>query len=340
MPPLIVLLSSPPPRPTTNPYNVMLARHLEEQTDVDLRYFSWRQALRGGFDVFHAHWPEILVDGRTPLRKLTRQVLSLTFFTLLWARRTAVVRTVHNVALPEGISRREVALLRMFERITTLRITLNPTTPTPPHAPVVLIPHGHYRDWYAARARRSAVPDQLAYVGNVRRYKSLDVLLDAFAQTRGSADSLRLTVSGNPTSDGQGAAVLAAAADDDRITCTLRFLDDDEFVAAITAAELVVLPYREMHNSGGVLAALSLDRPVLVPDNEVNRLLADEAGADWVLMFAPPLRGSDLVSAVARARRRRPGRPDLSAREWGPTVRAHVAAYRQAVRLRRGRDVT
>ena len=37
----------------------------------------------------------------------------------------------------------------------------------------------------------------------------------------------------------------------------------------------MVLPYRQMHNSGAVLAALSLDRPVLVPATDQRGLGAE-----------------------------------------------------------------
>ena len=335
--PLVVLQSSPRPRATTNPYNVMLGRLLEQDAEVELRYFAWRTAIFGRYDVFHAHWPEILVDGHSPAKKLARQGLALIFFTLLRVRRVAVVRTVHNVELPSGISGREVALLHLFDRATTLRITLNPTTPVPDGRPSVVIPHGHYRDWFAPFAPSAPVPGRLAYVGNVRRYKSLDVLFEAFAETHEAGSGLTLTVAGNPTSEDQAQLVRDAAALDQRICVTLRFLTDEELVASVTLSEVVVLPYRHMHNSGGALAALSLDRVVLVPDNEVNALLAEEVGGQWVQRFTPPLRGADLLAALRVARGVEPGvRPDLSGRDWAGGIRAHVAAYRLAYRLRRG----
>jgi beta-1,4-mannosyltransferase len=63
---LTVLQGFPVPRPTTNPYLVMLAQSLREQPGVTVLPFSWRTALVGRFDVYHSHWPEILVGGRTP----------------------------------------------------------------------------------------------------------------------------------------------------------------------------------------------------------------------------------------------------------------------------------
>jgi beta-1,4-mannosyltransferase len=102
-------------------------------------------------------------------------------------------------------------------------------------------------------------------------------------------------------------------------------------VRIVTEAEMVVLPYRHMHNSGTVLYALSLGRPVLVPDNEINRALSDEVGPGWVHRFSDTLTGSSLAAAIVALRSAPPvGRPDLSAREWPAGGVGHLEAYRLA----------
>jgi glycosyltransferase involved in cell wall biosynthesis len=236
---------------------------------------------------------------------------------------------VHNLELPEGLSRREVVLLRWAERWTTLRIRINETTELDDSTPVETIVHGHYRDWYAPHPRRERCPGRLAFVGQVRRYKGVDRLVEAFGETTDAGLSLR--IAGRPTSEGLADQLRAAAAADPRIGLSLTYVPDSGLVAEVSEAELVVLPYREMHNSGGALAALSLDTPVLVPDNAVNRRLAEEVGPGWVHTFVPPLTGDDLTGALERQRGTPPAAlPDLSRREWDDAGRAHVAAYRRA----------
>ena len=105
----------------------------------------------------------------------------------------------------------------------------------------------------------------------------------------------------------------------------------------MSESELVVLPYRHMHNSGAALTALSLSRPVLVPDNAVNRDLAAEVGPGWVITFEGDLDADDLRRALEEARRPdRADAPDLSRRDWALAAPAHLAAYRRAVEIRRG----
>lgn len=343
---LIVQQSFPEPRPTTNPYLVMLRDAIGDQPGVELRTFSWRGALTRRYDVFHVHWPEILVSGHSPLKKLARQGLTLALVGKLAVTRTPIVRTVHNLDLPDGISRRERWLLRLIDRRTTLRIRLNPLTPLPVGAACETIVHGHYRGWFERYPRASRIQGRLAYVGLIRRYKGVDALITAFRSAFGSGVGVggggpaeaqaSLTVGGKPSSDELVGQLRALAAGDDRIALHFAFLSDAELVDAVTRSELVVLPYREMHNSGGALSALSLDRPVLVPDNEVNAMLAAEVGEDWVLRYEGELSATDLEEARALAGRLTPDdRPDLSRRDWDDAGRAHVAAYRRAIALLR-----
>jgi beta-1,4-mannosyltransferase len=334
---LVVLQSFPRPRPTTNPYLVMLGRSLAELPDVRVLTFSWRRALGGGYSVFHVHWPEILVSGTSPLKKAVRQLLFAVLLLRLRITRTPLVRTMHNLELPSGISRREVALLRWAERWTTLRIRLNDETPVPDGVLSETVVHGHYRDWFAAHPRATAEPGRLAFVGQLRRYKGVDRLIDAFGATAGRTQGrLALRVAGNPSSAQLGDELRSAAAADPRVSVSLGFLTDADLVAEVTAAEIVVLPYREMHNSGGALAALSLDRPVLVPDNAVNEKLADEVGDGWVHRYPGELTADHLLDAVAVVRAGRPvAAPRLHRRDWDRVGEAHASAYRRAIRALR-----
>ena len=338
--PLVVQQSFPTPRPTTNPYITMLANSLDGVPDLRVRTFTWPRALVGRFDVFHTHWPENLVTGRTAPTAAIRQALFLLLLLRLRMTRTPLVRTAHNVQLPRDLTRRQSWLLRLAERRTTLRIVLNPFTPLPPHAPRELIPHGHYRDWFAGRSRRRAEAGRVLFFGLVRGYKGVDTLVTAFRDALPGDEAATLRVAGRATSDAMAQRLRELAAADRRVSLRLAHLSDDELVDEVGRAELVVLPYPDMHNSGSVLAALSLDRPVLVPDNEVNRWLATEVGPGWVHTFAGTIAGSDIDAAVAAVRRRgeQGGSPDLDGRGWSGTGAAHLRAYRRAIRCARGEE--
>ncbi|PZS25521.1 MAG: glycosyl transferase [Pseudonocardiales bacterium] len=333
--PVTVLQSFPEPRPTTNPYLVMLAAALRAHPGVTVVNFSWRTALLRRYDVFHVHWPEILVDGRSSIKKLVRQALTFCLIVRLWLTRTAIVRTVHNVRLPQGISWREKVLLQLLERRTTLRIRLSAATELRSALPVATILLGHYRDWYAAHPAKRPVRSQFGFTGLIRRYKGVERLIHEFRAI--DLDDATLLVGGQPTTPALADEVRQAAAGDARITLRLSFLSDREYVDTVTSSELVVLPYRFMHNSSALITALSLGRPVLVPDNVVNRDLSTEVGPGWIIRYPGELTAADLSRALHEVRLvpdRAP--PDLSRRGWERTGTEHVAAYRRAIRMRRG----
>lgn len=326
-----VLVSNREPRSTTNPYITMLTTALRRTPGVEVATFSYPTALFGRYDVVHLHWPETILGqgGRRFSGRLARWVLTALLLIRLTIARTPVVRTMHNVEHPADVSGAQRLLLRWFDRLTAHHIVLNDRTECA--APRTTIPHGHYRDWYTG-PRSPVAPGRLQYVGLVRRYKGVEGLVEAFRSV--TDDSLTLGIAGAASSRELAATITTLADGDPRVALRFGYLSDDELVDAVTAAELVVLPYRFMHNSGTVLAALSLDRPVLVPDTPVNADLAAEAGPGWIHTFTGDLTGGAIVAALSAAREPRTACPDLSAREWDDAGQAHLAVYRAALSRR------
>lgn len=333
-PVLRVMQSLGTPRPTTNPYNKMLDEALGRTDGIEHLRFTWAGALFGRYDAFHWHWPEVKLHGSTWWKSVVLSMLTiLLFLRHALSRRIAVVRTVHNIELPDDNAAR-LWILRRIDAHTDYRIVLNTTTALPEGTPHSLILHGHYRDWYAPYPHAERVPGRLSTFGGIRRYKGMETFIDAYRTAVELEPTLTIRGGGRPTTPELGAELSARAADLPGVTLHLDFLSDAELVEVVTSAELTVLAYRFMHNSGSVLAALSLDRPVLVPRNAANAALAAEVGAEWVIMYDDELDGAQLLEAW-RAAARLQGRPDLSSREWGDAGSAHAAAFREAVRVKR-----
>lgn len=326
-----VLLSFKEPHSKSNPYITQLRDSLAATSGAEPICFTWRTALTGQFDVFHAHWPESLIEQRGLLNTLGRRVLYATFLARLILLRVPVVRTVHNLTLPSGISRLDRLLLKATERLTVVRITLNPFTPVPSGSTSVLIEHGHYRDWFASYPRPESVPGRVTFFGKVRRYKNVEGLLRAF-RTLPSAGAESLHVVGTPSTPELADTLREIVDGDSRVDLAFRYVDDAELVREVSEACIVVLPYPEMHNSGSVLAALSLDRTVLVPDNDFNRALAEEVGPGWVIRYQDEISSVELLRALDQVERLgRSERPDLSRRDWVEAGQRHLDAYHRAL---------
>lgn len=340
---IVVLQSVPTIKPTTNPYNVLLVRALEDIEGIDVRMFGWREALFRHQDVFHAHWPEALISRRGFAKTMIRRAL-FGILLIKWKMAgTTVVRTVHNIGLPSDISVVERLLLIGLERMTIGRIVLNPFTQMDPtRGPVQIVPHGNYVPWFERYEIPSPQPGRIAFFGAIRRYKGVETLVHEFRGVR--RNDLTLVVAGRPSSSVLIDDLTAAAAGDPRISIDFHFLDTAALVRHVGMAELIVLPHTDMHNSGSAIAALSLNRPVLMQNNEVNRWLRSEVGAGWIYLYDGQITADVLSLAVDGLRQHPPeGVPNLSARDWETAAMRHVTLYRESIiaaRTRPGRAHT
>lgn len=329
-----VMQSFGAPLPTTNPYIKMLDEALAKTEGLEHLRFSWKTALFGRYDAFQWHWPEARLQGTNRWKSAGKfALMALLSFRHSLSRKIAVVRTVHNLELPDDTPAR-VWLLRRIERQSDYRIVLNTTTPLPEGSPHSVILHGHYRDWYSRYPHTPRTPGRLGTFGGVRRYKGVNSLVDAYADAATIEPGISLCIGGKPSTPDLASDLRGRAAGLPGVSLQLEFLSDAELVELATASELIVLAYRFMHNSGSVLAALSLDRPVLVPRNEPNESLAAEVGAEWVLMYDEELDGAALAKAWRDASTVT-GSPDLSRRDWTDAGAAHLESFRRAVNVKR-----
>lgn len=173
-------------------------------------------------------------------------------------------------------------------------------------AGVAVIPHGHYLDSYpntigrsSARARLGLPDTAFVYLslGLVRPYKGLEELIPAF---RGLVDEdLRLVIAGRPRPAAYGERLAALAAGDRRIRFEPRFVPADEVQVYMVAADICVLPYRQITTSGAALLALSFGLPVLAPAIGAFPLLL--AGSRGILY--DPAQENGLRRALEAARK-------------------------------------
>lgn len=325
-----VLESFPEPRPTTNPYLVQLVRSLDSSERLIVRRFSWKEALTGDYDVLHLHWPDALLAGRNRLSRFLKLLAVVVLMIRLSIRRTPIVRTVHN-ARPHESTLRARWVERLAGRRTRVRIHLNDTEAR--LAGDIVIPHGDYRAWYSQLPRESVRDDTISYVGLIRPYKGVEDLIAAFRSLGESGTEMMLEIAGAPRTTALAEALTELIGDAPNIRTTFAFLPDDAFVRQVTSSRLVVLPYREMSNSGVALAVLSLDRPILVPRSAHTLALQREVGARWVALFDAPLTAPQLGAALESVHPPVVGEVvAFTSRDWGEVAQRHVDAFETALR--------
>lgn len=324
---LRVMHVSPPFGDTTSYVNLITGP--QEQAAIHTT-LDWKRAFRLDVDVLHVHWPERLVRAHTPLRRFAKRVAARLLLIRLRRARVPVVRTLHNITPHERGPRGERGLLELIDSETAAFIALNRWTPVPHGHEATVIPHPHYADHYVHSAKRQPISGRILYFGLIRDYKGLDVLIDAFSNLDDPEAMLRIV--GSPTPRWREIiddATLKSA----RISARLDYVPDADLIAEIESASLVVFPYRSMHNSGAAIAALSLGRPILIPDNPVNRDLADEVGERWVRTFTGKPRADDLRQGLDDASEllRNQEQPDLSSRTPSESSASHLSVYAAAI---------
>ena len=128
---------------------------------------------------------------------------------------------------------------------------------------VHVIPHGVFEHLAnGAQSDGASVPQTdkpvVLCFGLMRPYKGIDVLLEAW----GEVDDAELWIAGMPRMDISPLAAAAPA----NVRFFPRFITDDELPAYFRRADLVVLPYREIDQSGVLFTALAFGKPLLLSD--------------------------------------------------------------------------
>ena len=129
-----------------------------------------------------------------------------------------------------------------------------------------VIPHGAF-DYLTRQQDEAPLPGELREVqgpviltfGLVRPYKGTDVLLEAFRQVEGA----ELWVVGMPRMPMEELHELGRQAPG-RVRFVDRFVSDPEIPAFMRRADLVVLPYRNIEQSGVLYTALAFGRPLVL----------------------------------------------------------------------------
>ncbi|HEY5053435.1 MAG TPA: glycosyltransferase family 4 protein [Solirubrobacterales bacterium] len=184
-------------------------------------------------------------------------------------------------------------------------------------ARVRVIPHGAF-DYLTRLAEEKPLPVELEgaegpvilFFGLLRPYKGLDTLLQAFREVEGA----ELWIVGNPRMDVEPLRRPAAEAPG-RVRFLTRFVEDAEIPAIFRRADVLVLPYRDIEQSGVLYTGLAFGKPMVLTDVGGFPELGEQGIARVVQREDPAALGAALGTLVT----------DVGAREQLATA-ARVAA--------------
>jgi glycosyltransferase involved in cell wall biosynthesis len=246
-------------------------------------------------EVIHVHWTEPYVAGRGGFSRIKAQRM-LVELRLAHAAGIGIVWTAHDLfrhdhaADPRernfmrslfGLSDVVIVHCSSAEQALAEALSIDPRE----RAKLRVIPHGHYAGAYPDSITRAEARQRLglpldarvlSFVGWVRPYKGVAELLKAFATI--PEPSARLVIAGRALDDAYVRQVQRAAASDERVSLTLRFVEDAELQVYLRAADAVAAPFLEVFTSGSVLLAMSFGRAVIAPRRGCVVDTLDDAG--------------------------------------------------------------
>lgn len=237
--------------------------------------------------------------------------------------KTKVVAILDNV-VPHEKRPGDVIFTKYFLKpidafITMSRSVLDDLQQYQPDKPVSLTPHPIYDNYgtpvtkAVAREQLQLAPDKkyILFFGFIRKYKGLDLLLQAMADERLRNLDVRLVVAGEFYEDAAPYQQLLEKLQlGDRVLMHTDFIPNDAVKYYFCAADLVVQPYKSATQSGISQIAYHFEKPMvvtrvgglaeMVPDGKVGFLSstdpADIAGA--IEKYYRDNREADMIAAL------------------------------------------
>lgn len=332
-----------------NPYTWLLYTQMAS-LGVDIDEFSPRRLLQNKYTIWHRHWPELNLNEPNIAVAFSKTQALLMLMKIARSRGIKTVWTIHNLAAherrhPQLEARFWNAFIPQLDGCISLSHAgmeaARERFPALKQLPNFVISHGHYRAEYPnqistekARAELgiSNSAKVLLFFGKIRPYKNVPELIRIFQQY--SDPEALLYIAGFPSVRDLKPEIEAAATSDPRIRMNLDFIPKEQAQIYFAAADLVILPYREILNSGSALLALSFNRPILVPQRGSLGELQEQVGAEWVRTYTGDINSGQIETALNWVMNtKRPKLAPLSLFEWQELARQTVDAYHTIVHL-------
>lgn len=191
--------------------------------------------------------------------------------------------------------------------------------------PAVLCPHPLYDNFGARLSREEArqrlsIPQEqtvLLFFGFIRDYKGLDLLMQAYADSRIDKQKVRLVVAGEFYNNKDKYLSLEQELGlTGLIDWRTEFIPDSKVAQYFSAADLIVQPYKSATQSGVTQIAYHFEKPMLVthvgglaeivPDGKVGYVTEVDAGqvADAIVDFCKRQDGDCFLQGIREEKRK------------------------------------
>lgn len=241
--------------------------------------------VNGKPDIIHLHWTDIYLLGNNKLISLAKSLHFILELIIVKLFGIKLVWTVHNLFNHE---KKDPLIEKYFHRLLCMRFydkiivfsadginVMMQTYQLPEYvkAKISVVPHGHYINNYRNKISKPEARQKLGisnrkvvflYFGFIRPYKGILYLIKEFVKITDS--EALLLIAGKPFSNFLEFELNKYSSEYKQIRAYLQFIPDHEIEIYMNAADVVVLPFQEILNSGSVVLAMSFAKAIISPN--------------------------------------------------------------------------
>ena len=278
-----------PYSPGLNPYQRLITDAMESsgltvKRIPPRRSFPISYALSHDVDLLHLDWHHSWYRGSGSLQSLIKrsiyryEVSKLQRLPTIWTAHNLFPHKNKNAPVDHDMTQRLIdqcrGIMAMSESAAKL---VGQEYDIGPQTELRVIYHGHYCDCYENAITQSEARRQLDIpesdfvylsLGTLLPYKGHAELIDAFHRCSGKNDRL-LIVGGNADNDYVkrliASSTASSASGSAKVQIVAESVSDDQLQVYFNAANVVVLPFSNILNSGSLLLAMSFGKPIVAP---------------------------------------------------------------------------
>ena len=337
----------------TNPYQKLFYASLAQNFDIRVRGGTTGQFSKKGLDenkenfaYLHLHWLHALMDvtkedGADDLLSKLKHAKKLGY---------KVIYTAHNIVSHDGgFLERELRFRRKiaayFDHVLVhgelaKRRVIDEIGVD--EGKIHVMPHGTYQGYYPNHVTRTTARQKLGlghdqfvflFFGNIKGYKGVDALLDAYKKIKSKRNDVVLVMAGRVFDKESESKIHAHVSADPNILLKPGFIEDSDVQYYFNAADLVVLPYKRILTSGAALLSVAFERPIIAPRSGLLPELVEDGKHGYLFDGY-----DDMLALMERAveQRRKDAKAwvsnfdfsDLNAKLRWPLLTAHTAFSR------------
>lgn len=275
---------------SSNPNIYNLYKNFENNKNFFIDEFNLIKPFFKKYDIFHLHWPDYFF-----VKSFILTLIRVTYFFLitliLKLNGSKVIWTVHNIKPHNDYHPRFFKLTMLFwTRFIDGYISMSEESkrqtckvyPSLKKKKISIIFHGLYTNYPNKVSKKYAriklgIPLKkkvLLFFGRLERYKNILLLIKKFNNL---SNNYFLIIAGKANDQKLLNEVIFKTKNNKNIKLYSRFIHNDKVQFFFNSCDIVVLPFKNILNSGSIMLALSFAKPVYCPNKgslrELNKII-------------------------------------------------------------------